>query len=195
MSELLLLFLTFLKIGAVSFGGGYGMIPLIKEAVIANNWLTEDEFINFIAVSESTPGPIAINMATFIGSTQGGFLGAVLATLGVVLPAFVIILIVASVIKGLLQFAGVKAFLGGVRPIVNGLIIATALSMVLSIILSLKTVESDISYDWRALVILAVLTVSWFIMKKFFKKDLSPFIMIIASAALGIVFYGFLGFL
>ena len=195
MSELLLLFLTFLKIGAVSFGGGYGMIPLIKEEVISNNWLTEDEFINFIAVSESTPGPIAINMATFIGSTQGGFLGAVLATLGVVLPAFIIILIVASLIKGLLQFAGVKAFLEGVRPVVNGLIIATALSMVLSIILSLKTIESDIVFDWRALVILLILISAHFIVQKFFKKKLSPFIMIIASAVLGIVFYDFLGFL
>ena len=195
MSELLLLFLTFLKIGAVSFGGGYGMIPLIKEEVISNNWLTEDEFINFIAVSESTPGPIAINMATFIGSTQGGFLGAVLATLGVVLPAFIIIFIVAALIKGLLQFAGVKAFLEGVRPVVNGLIIATAISMVLSIILSLKTIESDIAFDWRALVILLILISAHFIVQKFFKKKLSPFIMIIASAVLGIVFYGFLGFL
>ncbi len=195
MSELLLLFLTFLKIGAVSFGGGYGMIPLIKEEVISNNWLTEDEFINFIAVSESTPGPIAINMATFIGSTQGGFLGAVLATLGVVLPAFIIILIVAALIKGLLQFAGVKAFLEGVRPVVNGLIIATAISMVLSIILSLKTIESNIVFDWRALVILLILISAHFIVKKIFKKKLSPFIMIIASAVLGIVFYGFLGFL
>lgn len=195
MSELLLLFLTFLKIGAVSFGGGYGMIPLIQEEVLVNGWLTEDEFINFIAVAESTPGPIAINMATFIGSVQCGFLGALVATLGVVLPAFIIILIIASVIKGLLHFAGVKAFLAGIRPVVNGLIIATAISMALSVIFSLKSVGSDIEFDWRAFAILATLTILWFSAKKFFRKKISPFILIFVSAALGIVFYGFLGFL
>ncbi|MDO4387133.1 MAG: chromate transporter, partial [Clostridia bacterium] len=87
------LFLTFLMIGAVSFGGGYGMISLIRETVISNGWLTESELINFIAVSESTPGPLAVNMATFIGASQGGILGSLLATLGVVLPSFVIILL------------------------------------------------------------------------------------------------------
>ena len=89
---LLKLFLTFLKIGAVSFGGGYGMIPLMREEVLLHSWIGEETFLNFIAVSESTPGPIAVNMATFIGSSQGGILGAFVATLGVVLPAFLIIL-------------------------------------------------------------------------------------------------------
>ena len=96
------LFLTFLEIGAVSFGGGYGMISLIREAVLSNHWLTESELINFIAVSESTPGPLAVNMATFIGSSQGGVLGSLLATLGVVLPSFVIILLIAAVLSNLL---------------------------------------------------------------------------------------------
>ena len=105
------LFLTFLKIGLFTFGGGYAMIPLITESVLANGWLTEAELLDFIAVAESTPGPVAINMATFIGASQGGFFGAVLATLGVVLPSFIIILIIAAVVKGLMQFAGVKAFL------------------------------------------------------------------------------------
>ena len=92
------LFLTFLEIGAVSFGGGYAMIPLIREKVISHGWLVEEELLNMIAVSESTPGPIAVNMATFIGSEQGGVLGAMLATLGVVLPSFIIILLISSVI-------------------------------------------------------------------------------------------------
>ena len=83
------LFLNFLMIGALSFGGGYGMVSLVRETVISNGWLSESEFLNFIAVSESTPGPLAVNMATFIGSTQGGFLGSFLATLGVVLPSFI----------------------------------------------------------------------------------------------------------
>ena len=97
MPILLDLFLTFLKIGAVSFGGGYAMIPLLTDEVLAHGWLTSSEILNFIAVSESTPGPVAINMATFIGASQGGFLGALLATLGVVLPSFIIILIIEEI--------------------------------------------------------------------------------------------------
>lgn len=87
------LFWNFLMIGALSFGGGYGMISLVRETVLGHGWLTEGEFLSFIAVSESTPGPLAINMATFIGASQGGFWGALCATLGVVLPSFVIILL------------------------------------------------------------------------------------------------------
>lgn len=88
------LFLNFLMIGSLSFGGGYGMISLVRETVLSNGWLTEREFLNFIAVSESTPGPLAVNMATFIGSTQGGLLGALFATLGVVLPSYYYIFMV-----------------------------------------------------------------------------------------------------
>ena len=84
------LFLTFLEIGAVSFGGGYGMISLIREETLSHGWLSEDALLNMIAVAESTPGPIAVNMATFVGSSQGGVLGSLLATLGVVLPSFII---------------------------------------------------------------------------------------------------------
>ncbi|HCU55708.1 MAG TPA: chromate transporter, partial [Clostridiales bacterium] len=121
------LFLTFLKIGVVSFGGGYGMISVIRDTVLSQGMLTEEELMNFIGVAESTPGPIAINMATFIGSAKGGFLGALLATLGVVLPAFIIILIIAAVLKNLLKYKPVQGFLGGVRPAVAALIIGTAL--------------------------------------------------------------------
>ena len=77
------LFWTFLEIGAVSFGGGYGMISLIREKVLLHGWLEETQFLSFIAVSESTPGPLAINMATFIGASQAGMAGAICATLGV----------------------------------------------------------------------------------------------------------------
>lgn len=86
----LTLFLEFLKIGAFSFGGAYGAIPLIKETVISHGWLNEEMFANIIAVSESTPGPIMVNTATYIGNVQGGILGAALATLGVVLPSWVL---------------------------------------------------------------------------------------------------------
>ena len=126
------LFWNFLMIGALSFGGGYGMISLVRETVLGHGWLTEGEFLSFIAVSESTPGPLAINMATFIGASQGGFWGALCATLGVVLPSFVIILLVASVLQNLMKYAGVNAVLGGVRPCVVAMILATAINMALS---------------------------------------------------------------
>ena len=91
----LILFLTFFLIGAFTFGGGYAMLPLIADAVSKNGWVSDSEVLDFIAVSESTPGPFAINMATFVGIKTAGLPGAVCSTLGVVLPSFVIILIVA----------------------------------------------------------------------------------------------------
>jgi len=192
MPLLLDLFLTFLKIGAVSFGGGYAMIPLLTDEVLAHGWLTSDQILNFIAVAESTPGPIAINMATFIGSTKGGILGAILATLGVVLPSLIIILLIATLITGLLKFAGVNAFLNGLRPVVVGLILGTAITMALSVILSLETISGGISFEWKALVIFTVVALTHFGYKKWKKKALSPIILILLSAVLGIIFYGIL---
>lgn len=136
------LFLNFLMIGALSFGGGYGMVSLVRERVLSNGWLTENEFLNFIAVSESTPGPLAVNMATFIGSTQGGILGSFVATLGVVLPSFLIILLIASALKNLMKYAPVNAFLSGVRPCVVAMILATALSMALSTLFGLTDLQA-----------------------------------------------------
>ena len=104
------LFWNFLMIGALSFGGGYGMISLVRETVLSNGWLTESEFLSFIAVSESTPGPLAVNMATFVGSSQGGFWGALVATLGVVLPSFLLLLLIAAVLRNLMKYRGVEAF-------------------------------------------------------------------------------------
>ena len=173
------LFLTFLEIGAVSFGGGYGMISLIREAVLSNHWLTESEFINFIAVSESTPGPLAVNMATFI------------ATLGVVLPSFVIILLIAAVLSNLLKYAGVQAFLSGVRPCVVALILATALTMGLSMLFGFTTIRSAPEVDLRGVVILLLLITLHFGYKHFKKEAPSPILMIVLSAGLGILFYAF----
>lgn len=185
------LFLTFLKIGVVSFGGGYAMIPFIQDEVISNGWLTADEILNFIAISESTPGPVAINMATFVGASQGGFFGALLATLGVVLPSFVIILTIATIITGLLKYAGVKAFLDGLKPVVVGLILGTGITIFLQVILSFANISSNALYfDWKALVIFTVVLLTHVIYKKQTKKAISPILLIIISAALGILFYG-----
>ncbi len=187
------LFLTFLKIGAVSFGGGYAMIPLIQDEVISNGWLSSEQILNFIAVSESTPGPIAINMATFVGSSQAGFFGAICATLGVVLPSFVIILIVASVIKGLLKFAGVKAFIDGLRPVVVGLILGTAITIFMQVIFAFENIRvSTINIDYKALIIFGIIAGVSIITKKKTKKAISPIVLIVISAALGLILYGLL---
>ena len=182
------LFLAFLEIGAVSFGGGYGMISLVREVVLENGWLTEGEFISFIAVSESTPGPLAVNMATFVGSSQGGILGAAAATAGVVLPSFVIILLIASVIRNFLKYAGVQAFLSGVRPCVVALILATGFTMFLSTLLGISKVGDAFSPDWKGILILLLLCLINAGMKKWKKKKPSPILMILISAGLGILF-------
>ena len=186
------LFLTFLEIGAFSFGGGYGMISLIREAVTSNGWLTESEFMNFVAVSESTPGPLAVNMATFVGASQAGILGALLSTLGVVLPSFIIILLIAALISNLLKYAGVKAFLSGVRPCIIALILATAVTLGANTLFSFKTLGSGFSPDFRALFILAVLIIIGAVFKRFKKKTPSPILMIVLSAFLGIAVYKFI---
>lgn len=183
------LFLNFLKIGVVSFGGGYGMIPLIQETVVTKGWLSQEQILNFIAVSESTPGPIAINMATFIGSSQGGILGSFIATLGIVLPSFVIILIIASLAKNLMKFAGVKATLNGIRPTIVGMIFATFVTMFISTVFGIKTIKSVFSFDWKGLVIFTVVVIIAVAYKLIRKKSLSPIILIIFSGGLGMLMY------
>ncbi len=185
------LFLTFLKIGAVSFGGGYAMIPLIQDEVISHGWLNSEQILNFIAVSESTPGPIAINMATFIGSSKAGILGAMCATLGVILPSFIIILIVASVITGLLKFAGVKAFIGGIRPVVIGLILGTAITIIMQVIFGFSNIEeSIINLDYKALIIFMAIAGISIVVKRRTNKAISPILLIVISALLGLILYG-----
>ncbi|MGN0765641.1 MAG: chromate transporter [Christensenellales bacterium] len=190
MSIYLQLFLTFLKIGAVSFGGGYAMISLVRETCIANGWLTEEEILNFIAVSESTPGPIAINMATFVGSSQAGLLGSFLATLGVVLPSFVIILLVAAVMRNVLKYAGVNRTVKSVQPAIVAMILSTALTMFLSNVFNLSNVYSAFEFDWKSLVIFAVVATVAVVYKKLRKKNISAILLIVLSAILGMLFFG-----
>lgn len=185
------LFLVFLKIGAVSFGGGYGMIPLMREESLNNGWLTESEFLDFIAVSESTPGPLAVNMATFIGSAQGGIFGALCATVGVVLPAFIIILLIAAILKNILKYRGVQAVLGGIRAATAGLVTSTALIMLLETIFSLSTVESSFYFDLKGAVIFGIIALSAIIFRHIKKKKISPIALILFSAVLGVLFYSF----
>lgn len=183
------LFLAFLQVGAFSFGGGYGMISLIREKVLTHGWLGEEELLNMIAVAESTPGPIAVNMATFVGSAQGGIIGAILATFGVVLPSFILILLIATLIRKLLKYAGVKAFLGGIRPCIVGLIIATAIIMFLNISIDFASIGDTLAVDIKGIVIFAVLIATAIASKLIFKKKASPILMILISAGVGIIVY------
>ena len=183
------LFLTFLQIGAVSFGGGYGMISLIREKVLGYGWLTEEELLNMIAVAESTPGPIAVNIATFVGASEGGILGALLATLGVVLPSFFIILLIAALIRNLLKFRGVQAFLSGIRPAVVGLILATAVTLLCSTLLGFSSIGDTLVPDYRGMAILGVLALIGILCQKIWHKKPSPLLMILLSAGLGMLLY------
>lgn len=185
------LFFAFLQVGAVSFGGGYAMISLIREKALLYGWLSEEALLNMIAVSESTPGPIAVNMATFIGSAQGGVLGSLLATLGVVLPSFLIILVITALIRDFLQYQAVQGALRGIRPCVIGLILTTAITLFFSTILGFTDIGTPLSVDGRGSVIFVVLIAAGILSKKQKKIRVSPVMMILISAVLGIILYSF----
>ncbi len=181
----LALFFEFFKIGLFCFGGGFGMIPVIEETVLKRDWLTEAQFFDFLGVCESTPGPIAVNLATYIGSVQGGLLGSILATLGVVLPAFIIILIIASVLKNLTENKFFKAFVRGVKPVVTALIISTGLSLLIKLFGFVSL--GEIRFDKVSIIILALLLLTTLLYKKLKKKKLSSIALILISAVYGIL--------
>lgn len=187
----LVLFLEFLKIGAFTFGGGYAMIPFIQETVLKHDWLTNQQIIDFIAVSESTPGAFAVNISTYVGSqvgaAQNGFwgsiLGATLATTAVVLPAFVIILIIAKIYEKFKSSKTVKGAMFGLKSTVVGLIGAAVISIALEIFFANGFTASVFmtSAFWFSLVVFSVML---FLL---LYKKLSPIIIIAISATLGIV--------
>lgn len=129
MMEALYLLWTFFKIGICTFGGGYAMVELVAEQVTANGWMEMQEVIDFIAISESTPGPIAINMATFVGFRVAGVFGAFMATLGVVLPSLIIIMIIARLYKKFISNKFVAGGMRGLRPAAVALIAAAMISI------------------------------------------------------------------
>ena len=124
------LFLEFFKVSCFTFGGAYAAIPLIREAFLGNGWITEERLAYMIAVSESTPGPILVNMATYIGSDQAGFWGSLIATVGVVLPAYFVIILAMVILRSFIQKPGVRAVLNGLKPCVVGIVLATGTYMV-----------------------------------------------------------------
>lgn len=175
------LFITFFKIGAFTFGGGYAMLPLIEEQVLAHGWLPQEQLINFIAVSESTPGPFAINIATYIGSVKGGVLGSAAATLGVVLPSFIVILIVAKCYEKFKKSRYVMGVMTGLKPAVIGLISAAIVSMA-GIVFAPNGFSLEIFKQRDTYVSLVIFALA--LLLTFKKKH--PILIICLSAAIGI---------
>ena len=185
----LTLFLTFLEIGAVSFGGGYAMISLMRDKALSHGWLTEGELLNIIAVAESTPGPIAVNMATFVGATKGGVLGSIAATLGVVLPSFLIILLIAAILPSFLKRGGVRAALSGIRPCTVGLILATGITMLLSTLFGFTDLKGGFGIDLNGILILSLLVLFGLGFSHIKRKKPSPILIILIAAGLGMLLY------
>ena len=183
------LFWVFLKIGAFTFGGGYAMVPLITQEVSSRAWMDASQLSDFIAVSESTPGPLAVNMATYVGTQVGGVGGGALATLGVVLPSFVIILIIAKIFDKFRKSCAVKGIMTGLKPCVVGMIACALCNLTyplffkdgfaLGALLTSRAVISAV-----LLVLCCVLAI----------KKVSPVLIILGSAAIGIAL-GYLGLL
>jgi len=143
------LLITFFKIGLFSFGGGYGMIPLIEREIVSRNWLTGPEFVDIISISEMTPGPISINTATFVGYKMGGVAGGAAATTGVVLPSLILILIVSHYLEKFRQNKLKEEIIHGIRPVVVALITQAVLLVAGNIFLKEKPGAEIISiFDW-----------------------------------------------
>ncbi len=179
------LFLEFFKIGLFTIGGGYAMIPLIKETVLNHEWMSEARFYDLIGVCESTPGPVAINMATFVGSTQGGILGSFIATIGVVLPSFIIILIIVTVFSRFLDNKYVQYGISGINGVVIGLILATGITLLYGLV-GVGSYNS-FTFDPVSSIIFILLLFIWVMVEKVAKKKFNAISIILTGAMLGII--------
>lgn len=167
------LFLAYFKIGLFSFGGGLAMLPFIQEELIENNgWITPKEFIDMLAISQVTPGPIAINAATFLGFNINGVLGSAIATFSVIFPSFLIIIIIAHFLEKFKNSKYVEWIFGGIRPVVLGLV-ASALYLVGK--------ESIVDVKGAILALIIFFLVGF--------KKINPIICIIGAGITGILIY------
>lgn len=181
------LFWGFFKVSCFTFGGGFGAIALIRDLVLTNGWMDEEKLTYMIAVGESTPGPIMVNLATYIGSAKAGFAGAVLATFAVVLPAFLVILLITALLKNAIKNPYVQAVLRGLKPCVTGIVLATGSYMVLHNCIKIGT---EVSISIRAFVITAILFGTKYAYQHLKKKKMSPIMLIMISAVAGVVICG-----
>jgi chromate transporter len=188
------LLITFSKIGLFCFGGGYGMIPIIEREIVAHNWLTTQEFVNIISISEMTPGPIAINTATFVGFKIGGIPGGVLATVGVVLPSLILILSIYHFLSKYQHHQIIKDTIYGIRPVVLALIIQATIFVAKSTLfregISFKTMLnfSNGSHLLEIInpVTIAITVVSLIIL---LVPKIHPILVILAAGAAGVILH------
>ena len=183
------LYFEFLKVGLFSVGGGLATLPFLREMAEKTGWFTNAQLTDMIAVSESTPGPIGVNMATYVGFTVGGVPGAIVSTLGLITPSVIIILLIALFLKNFKDNKYVKGAFYGLRPTSTGLIAAAGLSVAYLVFINplFKETKNLLNLlDWKAVALAAVLI----ILTRFVKqtKDLHPIIFIGASAVVGIIF-------
>ena len=171
MKTLIDLFFTFCRIGGLTFGGGYAMLPIIqKEIVEEKKWATEEEVLDYYAVGQCTPGIIAVNTATFIGYKVHGIIGAIVATLGVVFPSLIIITIIAALLKNFANYSILQHALSGIRVVVIALIVSAILKLAKTSIKNSTTL------------IIAIIA---FILVAF--VNLSPIYIVIAAACIGLI--------
>ena len=186
------LFLTCFKVGLFTIGGGAAIIPILQQEVVAKGWISMEEVLTYIAISESTPGPIAINMATFVGSSQGGFLGALCATIGMVLPSFIIILVIAKFFSKFSENRYIKTVLTSIRPFVVGMILSAGLYLVISAVgiaspEAIKNIDLSSVSGLLGIILTALLALIMYVYKKIFKKPVPVITFIAISAVVGIV--------
>lgn len=175
MDILIKLFIAFLKIGTFSFGGGYAMLPFIQAEIVENNnWININEFLDIIGISQMTPGPIAINSATFVGYKLFGVIGSIIATLGVVTTSFILVTIISKMLEKFKESITIKAALLGMRPILIALIIKAFLDL------------AKESYgDLKSIIITTIIGI--LLLNK--KIKIHPILVIVIAAVLGLVFY------
>lgn len=179
-STLLALFVSYLKIGFFGFGGGYAMLSLIhSEVVVRNGWITNGEFTDIVAISQMTPGPIAINSATYIGYEVAGIFGSVVATVAVCLPAMTLMMLITHFFLRLEHNRYVRGVVMGMRPVVVGMIASAALLLILP-----HDTEGQSFIDgWSWAIFAIALLLS--------ARKLNPILLIVASGVAGVVIYGF----
>lgn len=183
--ELMRLFAIFFKIGLFTFGGGYAMIPMITQDMLMYDYLTSEQITTFIGIAESTPGPFAINIATFAGFESFGFIGAFASTLGVVLPSFIIIFLIASLGSVLLKKPIIKNGLDYLKPVVVALVFTAAINIFIQVLFMTDDTVNFGEIDYSALIIFTITLGSAIV----FKRKLKPVHLVLISAILGIIIY------
>ena len=183
------LFYEFIKVGLFAVGGGMATFPFLEDLAVKTGWYTQLQLADMIAISESTPGPIGVNMATYVGFTIAGVPGSVVATIGLITPSVIVILIVARVLAKFRDSKLVKSLFYGLRPASAGLIAAAGFAVVVLALVD-KTASSLEMFHWKGVILAAILLVLTRKVKQ--TKDLHPVVFIALSAVVGIVF-GFAG--